>query len=323
MPATEIDQIQVLRLHTAENDLVWFGDDSTLGCNSYLEADDFVEYDSLGFSLDRVRSIRLFGTAKNAALILRLQQIRLNAAGTSVAHLPIMLGSPTICRTDGNLREPEAALHYLWQPESNLSWQWHHLMSSDYCSYSLIDSLQREFGVVSEKARRIAAYHPAWAAVSFIPHCDIEAACRSLAEIVDPRWYVHYTHPHRLSRLLSYLGVTPHNVSAYLGECQPGRHYERAATMIGTWYNRESVQAYNTGKCDAPNDFLWRIFSSQDTVGKGILRATERLVSLIYHVWLYAVSPPHPEVTFEPSLFFKNEAESQAFVIHRDHVRKI
>lgn len=317
-----VDQIQVLRLHTADNGLVWYGDDYNLGDNSYLEADDFVSFDRLGFSMSQVRSIRLLGTENNAALILSLQRLRLAAAGLPVGQLPIVLGSPAVCRTVSNLKDPEAALHYLWQPESNLSWQWHQLSGGDYCSYALVDALRREYGLMSDKVRHIAAYHPAWPAVSFVPNADTDAACRLLATIVDPRWYIHYTHPHRLSRLLAYLGVTPNNVAAYLGEGPPDKHYDRAATVIGVWYNQHSVTAYNEHNQDRPCDFLWRIFASQSTVGKGILRSTERLVSLLYHVWLYAVSPPHPEVVFEPLRFFKTEAESRAFVTHCDLVKK-
>jgi hypothetical protein len=316
-----IDQVQVLRLHTADDGLVWFGDDASLGTNSYLEVADFFACAKLDAALRNTKGIRLLGTANNAALILQLSRMRMGRSQLT-KKVPVVLGSPVVCLKEANLREPEAVLRYLWQPESKLAWQWHRLGETDYCSYGLIDALQESKSELNDKVQKIAAYHYAWPAVTFVPNFDALAACQFLASIVDPRWYVHFTHPHRMSRLLAYLGLTPQNVAAFLGFEAPAHNYERALPAIRAWYNETSVAAYNSRQSDSPNDFLWRIFASQENVVKGVLRGTQRLVSLVYQIWLYSISPANCDVAFQPDRFFKDERESQAFQAHHNKVLK-
>jgi hypothetical protein len=126
-----IDQVQVLRLHTADDGLVWFGDDASLGTNSYLEVADFFACAKLDAALRNTKGIRLLGTANNAALILQLSRMRMGRSQLT-KKVPVVLGSPVVCLKEANLREPEAVLRYLWQPESKLAWQWHRLGETDY-----------------------------------------------------------------------------------------------------------------------------------------------------------------------------------------------
>lgn len=316
---TALEQDRVLRLHTAPDGVVWYCTDFGPAVNSELDTKDFVQYRLDGL-VKHVRGIHMLGVADNASLILRhLQSQHQQSARPIVpATVPVMLGSPCICRAEAQRRDPGKVLYYLRQSECRLPGQWHKLTTNDYATYALVAAMARDTPDAFDRRCKILPYHPAWAVVSFISFANASAICQLLATIVDPRWFLHETRPHRQSRLLAFLGITPQNVLAYLGRGPRGRHYERAATAISAWYHEE----FTTTRLNGPADFLWRIFASQTTLERGVLRSTERMLSLLYHVWLYNVASPHPEVAFNPAMFFKTPAEIEAFVAHSDRMRK-
>jgi len=315
----DVDQIQILRLHTDDAGHVWFGDDCTLGVNSKCPVETFFDNSTLylGFDINSARKVRVLGTRQNAALIVKLQELR-SQDGTLLKRQRVELGSPAVCPTNAVLSDPECVLQHLWQPEpfSALRMLWHPLGRHDYCSYAMARAIDASDGKVTDWVRHISKYHPAWPAVTFTPKADLDAASSMLADVIDARWFLHYNRPNRLSKLYAYLGITPQNVKAFFGGGPRGRHYDRAATAITSWYNRESVIAYNTGRCDVPEAFLWRVYASQKGAERGVLRGTERMLSLVSHVWLNAVMPPHPEVGFRPDQFFKYLPEAKAFERH-------
>ena len=319
MSTVRDDQVQILRLHADAAGHIWFGDDCTLGVNSKCPVETFFDNSLifLGFDVNAAKKIRVLGIRQNAALLVKLQELRAQDAGL-LKRQRVELGSPAVCPTDAVRSDPHSVLQHLWQPEpsSALRMLWHPMGRHDYCSYVMARDLDLNGGKVTDRVRHVAKYHPAWAAVTFTQKPDLDAACITLADIIDARWFVHYQRPNRLSKLYAYMGVTPQNVKAFFGGCEPGRHYNRAVMAITAWYNRESVVAYNTGRCDGPESFLWRVYASQRGPERGVLRGTERLLSLISHVWLDAVMPPHPEVGFRPAQFFKYLPEAKAFEKH-------
>lgn len=309
----------IVRLHVAEDGLVWYGDDGVPAENTGLPPSEFFSHAAYQDELANARSIKLLGTRTNAMLVVKLQERR--ASSSEFKSKSILLGSPACVPAVWVRTDPAAVLHHIWQPPpaSNLYGHWHEMATSDYVTYAMISSLTETTREVPEMTRRIAAYHPAWAAVTFLPKVDLDAAIRLLCHIVDPRWYAHKQHSSRQSRLNEHLGLTPGNMAMIAGEPgSAGRHFNRATTAVKVWYNR---LARKTGS--EPGGFLMRGMSAHPTLAEGLLRGTQRLVSFVSSVWLDAVRPQHPELGFQSKQFFRNEPDSRAFELHRMSFKRV
>lgn len=309
------DRIRLLRLHTDAAGFVWFGDDATPAAESGCRPPEFMGRHErrLGYRIgDDVCRVRLSGGHANA--LLAVQLYRLHSAG---ADFEVELASPALCSAKVH---PAVALQRLWQPEACDAFCGARPMTAaDFDVYTLVQSL-RAGPRVPESARHIALRHPAWPAVSFTPQFDADAACRLIADIIDPRWFRHPFRAGRLNRLFAHLGLTPGNVRGLLGPCGgagQGRHRQRAEAAVRAWYNGRSLAAFRSGGCKGPEAFLWRIFGGRlaDPV-RALLRATQALVCLVAHVWLRAVGASHPEAGFCPSALFRDAAEENAFKRH-------
>ena len=305
------DRVDILRLHTDDSGVVWYGDDSRLAVNSGLQAPDFIA--SGACDLDGAGQVRLLGTRSNARLIVHLSR------KPASRDNPTRLASPSLLATAALRRDPEAVLQHLWQPGYHgvCCGMWHDLSPLDHCAYELLTCLKPD-GTMLPGYLAVACRHPAWHALSFLPSLDENAACRLLCEIVDPRWYVHPHRPGRLSKLYTYLGLTPANAKAYFAAGFPGRHYYRASLAIRTWYSRRLVDLRGADR-DGPRNFLWRQYvalSGKDNPG-AVLRTTRRLVRMVYEVWMAGVQPGHPDAGFLPQRFFEFHGEARAFAEHR------
>jgi len=318
MSTAALDCVNILRLHTDDEGVVWFGDDYQLAINSETRASDFFESDALGIELKHVRKVRLLGTRANAPLIVRLAQTRCRDH-----NVQIQLGSPALVPTRAARGDPTTVLQYLWQPSysSTCPGMWHAFAEHDFPGYLMLSELREKqaaclgvgsFQEVPDVVKRTARYHPAWPAVTFVPWLDHNWACRLLCEIIDPRWFIHPQRPDRPSRLFNHLGLTPRNMGAFLQQGFPDPHYYQATTALRCWYNRGMPQSRS-----GPGSFLWRAYLSTDNQVKGLLRGTQQLVRLIQSVWLQTVVRPHPEFRFQPIKFFKDPAEAEAFEQHR------
>lgn len=297
------DTIDILRLHTDNDGCIWYGDDDTQGINTYLEVNDFLNSSVLNYSLDDVKCIRLLGSRLNAQLIVELQRRRASNPNLN-DYQRIQLCSPAIIFTESLRQSPLHILQQLWQPSypSSISGNWHDMENIDLPSYLMINEMQDSI-MVPEIVHRIAPYHPAWPAIAYLKEFDLDSACRLLMEIIDPRWYRHPMKPNRRTKLYAYLGLTPDNIYAYLGEGLPGRYYNRAVLAISVWYNVTSING----------NFLWRHFDKQETKIKGLLYSTRLFISFLQAMWLSVFIHVHPEMLSYGSLFFKDEIEAKAF----------
>lgn len=296
---------KTLRLHVDGNGTVWSGDDSTLARSSGVTVGEFLSTAGPGTGFAEAEVFRLLGTRHNASLIVGLRKARRGAA--------IYLANPRICRTN----EPADVLQVLWQPEasSRLPGCWHLLSDVDCGTYAMWDEYDRE-KKVTLRITALGQSHPAWRAIDFIPEHSPVSGCLLLMHILDPRWYLHETKPHRFTRLHDYLGLTQPNAKSFLRETPRGRNYERAIAAFTTWYNINSARQYNIGEATEPEHFLWRIFSAGNRPSdRGLLRATRRLVDLVVHVWLEAVQVAQRDGCFQPSSFFR-PSECRAFLCH-------
>lgn len=310
----------VVRLHTDKDGLVWYGADGEPAENTCMDAWDFFDTDRHTEELDNARVIRLLGTRANAPLVVKLQERK--ACNSQFAKKPVLLGSPAIVPRAWLRGDPAAVLHHIWQPSpsANLAGHWHEMTTLDYSTYAMINSVgDRDMPEVPQVTKKIAAYHPAWPAVTFVRTLDEDAACQLICHIVDPRWFRHHKHPGRNTRLHAHLGLTPDNVGIICGNPgERGIHFNRATLAVRTWYNRHARRGSRE-----PGDFLLRSLDAHATLAKGLLRGTQQLVNFVAAVWLNAVRPPHPEAGFRPREFFRDDTVARAYEQHRAAFKRV
>ncbi len=312
------DSLTLLRLHADLDGVVWYGHDGVpFGCTSRSVEDFCHNPDSLGLGLSRARAVRLLGVPDNAPLILALKKYHKERPKTADRQT-VLLGSPQIVPGAVLRASPEAVLQAMWQPGATAAGPgcWHRMSGQEYTTYAIIDELKRSGGQPGDMARRTLRYHPAWPALSFLAGLREDAACKLVAQIVEPRWFRHPFRPGRLSRLNSYLGLTPDNMAAFTGAGPPGRHYDRAELVLDTWaFGFKSSAA-------KPGGFLHRIadLAPEGEYHTGLLKASLRFVRLLFEVWT-AESNNHPDGGFDPHRFFKRPAEALAYAAHREQLR--
>lgn len=142
--------------------------------------------------------------------------------------------------------------------------------------------------------------HPAWRAFAFLPGVDLAAACCVVAAVGDLRWYRDPLRPHRLSRLLRFLGVTHRGPVS-------GRPSRRFGDLTAAWYARPGLSAADRGD---PANFLWRVYDGEARHEEGLVAAGLRLAAFFAAVWGW-----HGE--FSPRLFFaKDGAARHAFTVY-------
>jgi hypothetical protein len=290
----------VLRLHTDASGLVWYGDERGTR-NSKQTPREFVENEGVLGSPLPAAPILLFGSHANAELITRLG----DSMGVNVKR-HVVLVAPIVTF---KLHDPVTLLHQLLQPCSLVLASCHIMSAADLLVYAM--AFELGIGTApAELATRLAVRHPAWAAISFVRQGSVEAACRLLACILDPRWFRDPHCPSRTSRLRKYLGLTPDNARAFLSQrAQPGRHYDRAKCVFESWWTPIATDG-------APANFLGREFMQYEANSwRSLLRASTRYLDLVVRLWL-AATAEHPEALFDPKLFFPSRRDAEAFGRH-------
>jgi len=189
------------------------------------------------------------------------------------------------------------------------------LSQSEFSAYALIAAMIRSNWKPNDTSRTILKYHPAWPALSFLPALNIDAACRWVSVLVDPRWFVQDFRPNRINKLCSFLGLTPRNMSVLDGsKVEPTQHLERCSLTLKAWVGSSSAADESV-----PAGFLNRTFRNGDSWSAGMLAASKRFVRFVREVWLSELSQ---RKMFDPSMFFKTDAESNAYIAHCATVRK-
>ena len=94
--------------------------------------------------------------------------------------------------------------------------------------------------------------HPAWPALSFISHLDLNKLAQLLGVIRDPRWYVSLRTPLRgndiipyhddAAKLHAYLGLDPRTMAGVLGLCDETGATDRCRLVLETWSSEEPPQ---------------------------------------------------------------------------------
>ena len=302
-----------LRVHTDPAGIVWCGQHGVGAyCTGYLP-EEFVTKNV--FKTAPV--VRAMGSPGNSKLLLAMYERHKKAP--VLAKRQIWLASPSICHTEKVRTDPEEVLYRLWQPDTTarISANWHRMKSVDFNAYLLhlsVSNSNKSEGI-NDKARVVFQYHPAFDALSFFEYVDVPSVIFLLSSVIDPRWYVHADRPNRLSKLLRFLGLTLKNFDdSYSG---PERYnYARASMVYSSWNGPvgRSVDYLS------PRNFLWRIYRHYGGGALGNLRASEAFMRFVVLHWLQGLSDSSRRL-FDPTLFFKTNAEIVAYNTHMTGIR--
>lgn len=221
---------------------------------------------------------RVIGSSFNAPLIVELYQRycspRLNGR--------LEVASPNLCESEQELRDPTISLYRMrqWNVPPSLG-GWHRVDELDYPIYAMSAQFQRDRGRVGEHLRLLWKSHPLYHDLTFLPTINHDAVIDVVTMVMDPRWFIDTRNPYRLSRLKTYLGLSPrcvHEVMSGRGSHTRGM---RCRMVIGSWFNQNP----SAGDMERPGNFLWRRWRSAGSGTKGILRASQAFVAYLARAW--------------------------------------
>lgn len=281
-----------LKVHCAYDDTVWYADDSLSVCHSGQDVMEFIGV----FPIAKFKQISVLAAPQNATLVCRLFELFHDTA----TQIRLVFGPETVDVT--------AALHGLVQPQHRSAI----MHKAEYFAYRL---LALKADSEPEQIDKALKQHPAWSFLSFIPFIDKHSIGNILAEIGDPRRFVHPFKPNRLSRLYAYMGVNYSNGKRFFEDETPGMNFDRALSVFNAWHNEKACEYYKQHKPSRPEDFLWRIFMTNSDPAISLTKVSKRLLDYIYLLWRAKLTT-HQEVKFMPSMFFKREDELKAFYKH-------
>jgi hypothetical protein len=322
-----------LKLHI-EDDIVWYLDGDDLPRSAGMVPGEFL----LSDVLRKAESVRVMGTAENAALILALTAQREAGYLESVEVV-----TPLVCETAAERNNPAMALYRMRQfMRAPSLGGYHQVTSADVAAYSLVVSMQHEGWTPA--TQKILMTHPAWRPLNFIPELDWHRCATLLAKIVDPRWYVDVYNPDRGAKLEAYLGLDPKTQAGVsIRKARKTRRHKICNTVLGCWKLPHLYDAVvdrfelagprpfaNSNEPGLrPGDFPWRIWGYVSGIGPGSrqpgrgcmladLRASQRFVAFLRLVWLQelyteAVFPSLSAPLFRADSFFSlyvEEAEA-------------
>jgi len=271
------------RLHTDEKGVIWSASDKTRPQRHFrTKPEQLVESQWIR----EAEFISLLGIPANAELICCLYD-KVNVLHKNTGQrIHVILYSPAMCKN--RLDDPLFVMTQLFQPQQQ-AYIRHELIGWDYAAYKLIMSRRKKSLTPSAYA---VLYHPAWAALSFLPTKSTSQSIDLLCKIVDPRWFIHPGHPSRLTKLYSYLGL------------QPTKFDEGVNTALMSW-----ASGFEHADEDDPRNFLVRIAKR-----KGYLAATKKFVQFLSLVWMRVAT--NSDKWFSPELFFKRDDERDEFEDH-------
>lgn len=294
MARLKITDDLILKAHTAQDGRVWFLDGDRMPENSGQTAAQFSEGHP---AVLRSEKVRVMGVPGNADLLMHLFNRKLHGDLTSLE-----VCSPLACETSTRREKPEYVLFDMrkWAGRPSVG-GWHEFETADYPSYALAASLAARAD--ASHMVRFLKDHPAWYALAGVPHLSREAVCKLIGTVLDPRFFIDVQDPDRLSKLEGFLGLDP-KVAVVGGRTgEPVRQHDRYRTVLACWKNDDP------GKDEAATMaelFVWKAYYDAGGGWKGDLRASQRLVHYLRHVWLDALyrDKPWVEPLFVPEHFF-------------------
>lgn len=265
----KVQEAQIVKLHLADNQL-WCAD----GLASPIEVPDrsgFVRE----LSMKEHVHLRVMGTRENAPLICQLYEQLCGPCRTG----KLEVASPAVCLTEQERKDPSIALYRMRQYHLPASLGgWHTVSELDYPSYAITTQLDRD-GVVTDHTRKLLLTHPVYHDMMFLPRFDSDALINLIANIRDPRWYIDLDHPYRISRLKSYLGLSPRYIRQMLVGKVTDIKTIRCQQVFHCWHGRVNHLPDNT------NNFLWKPWINSQGTWKAALATCHKFLIFFTKTW--------------------------------------
>ncbi len=264
---------EILKIHLAPSGNVWYSD----GIENPRAASGGLSGFVGGLATHGSLHFRVLGIPSHAPLIMELYQRYCSHRKDGTLEV----ASPLICENERERHDPEIALYRMRQclfPPSLGGW--HHFTELDYPSYAIAAQLAKDKGF-NDHIRRLLLTHPAWHDLTFIPTIRAEYVVHLLSYIIDPRWFVDFNYPERITKIKTYLGLTPRVMRAVSrGEAKDARS-KRCRAALYCWKGEEPSAA----DMERPGNFLWRRWRYAGGGMKGDLRATQAFISYFIRTW--------------------------------------
>jgi len=299
-----------LKVHTADDGLVWYASGINPPANSNQTLDTFL----LSPVITRpTTNVRILGVPQNAELIASLYSRK---RGKELAS--ICVAGPNICDSMQEISDPALTLMRMRDVCVPLACGgWHEMTESEYHIYSLLARAQRTTKDWYDATARIFyETHPLYKAINFVGGVSHKDVATLLVTIIDPRWYVDRRRADNRIKLDLYLGLTPktqRRVSDPKKLIHRGRDL-RCFKVMNCW------KTTTPDKVDfnAPESFIWRVWRAAGEGPKGDLRASQAFIRYVYANWLDTLTmrKGQHDGLFMADKFFKTPAEKQSFISH-------
>ena len=246
--------------------------------------------------------VRLLGLPQNAALISQFSDIV-----TQRGDGRVEVASPLLCDTHHERQNPEIAVGRMRQCRVAASLGgWHEVTENDRLIYAMVvTSNEQETTSGSDKLMGLFSKHPLSRYLAFVDTLHEPSAARLLTEIIDPRWYVDRANPSRVSRLQSYLGLTPKNFEKLVvRKIKPNTpSLRRAALAYAAWSGTPQLNSPNT------SNFVTERSTFAGGGHIGALRATQVFICYLARTWQHVIvnAGPVPQDMFLPAELLHGE----------------
>jgi hypothetical protein len=319
---------RVLKVHAAVDGGVWYAEGGGSPVDSRLSMAEFLAGDVCLRSLH----VRMVGSRDNAPLLVGLWQRKLR--GT--LHRLEVASPAVIGRTRNERRNPRLMLDRIRDTVADglpaVFGGWHEFSDTDFPAYYLAATEHRASECALERVE-VLTMHPAWRALSFIPHLAADRLASLLGEILDPRWYSSVREPRGSdiifvddsAKLHAFLGLKPATMAGVLGLTEPDGEGDRCRLVVDTWMTGQP----DSGLAEWPGYFLWRRHRREQTQLKAVLRASQFFVDFLRLVWLDGLytdrtagrpaapgKRPATEGPFAPDHFFAVSDDAVSFGRH-------
>ncbi len=304
------------KVHTDQKGQVWFAPPDQMPVQSLGGISGFMRAPPMG----KDDSVQIIAEANNVPVILHLYERKLEGKLASV-----QICSPN---SENRKRRPEVMMldSHQWTGWPASMGGWHEFTEDDYPSYYLAKHHHTKADLAI--LHNVLKLHPAWNALSFIPHLNEDKCARLIGLILDPRWFVDPEEPDKNARLEAYLGLLPPVQTALAGGTAKDDE-EFKATDKQMRHCKLVMECWRMGRPTSkaeyaqPTNFLWRLHAMEGSGTMANLRASQTFIAFLKYVWLDAMYKNRGGVSYDglfvPEYFFKQKDEVNAF---KDHIKR-
>jgi len=299
---------KVLNYQRTKNGELWFFDNIEKPVRIRQFEDSLMLIERYRTPLDHYAA-RILGTQENASLAIDLHE-RKKRGQIGV----LQIASPQVCHSTEELQNPEIALYRMRQClRSGSLGGWHNFDEADLSSYEL--AVAERIGESDCVLEEILDRHPVSNDMEFLATIDKVVLAKLIALILDPRWFVDMANPYRLSKLNTFLGLSPR----YFRQLDNSKSKKATLGRLSRncWKSCTSPSSVDIEK---PGNFLWRRWRHHGGGWRGDLVATQTFIVFLTRIWLdhlVAKQRARQELQmFIPSMLLTEE-ETRAFLNHR------